>query len=113
MMRSKIVTVNGKSIKVQEKRIGELEELINNTLGNVKTDDLNNAINKEINFNTVFEILYDKLTEIFPELTQDDIKNAYPSELENLVQAFIDVNFFGIKKIIPGVMNLISLMQKQ
>lgn len=107
-MRSKIVTVNGKSITVQEKRIGELETLLNNFVAN---NDLKNMKPEDLGF----DFIYNNLTVIFPKLTEDDIKNAYPSEIEELIQAFIDTNFFGLKKIIPSIMYLIraGLMQKQ
>ena len=35
-------------------------------------------------------------------------KNAYMSEIEALVEAFIDVNFTGIKRLVKPLMNLIQ-----
>jgi len=43
---------------------------------------------------------------LFPELTADDVKNAYPSELETLLEAFVEVNFTGIKRLIGPLMGL-------
>ncbi|QCX32453.1 hypothetical protein FDN13_01365 [Caloramator sp. E03] len=112
-MRDRIVTVAGKNISVTEKKIGELEkltaELFPGSKGKIK--DIQKALN---NLEIDWDLLYDKLPIIFPELTKDDIKNAYMSEIESLVQGFIDVNFFGIKKIANQMMRLIqtSLQQK-
>jgi len=53
--------------------------------------------------------------QLFPELTKDDVKNAYMSELEALVEAFVNVNFFGIKKLIQPMLKMAQagLPQKQ
>lgn len=96
-MRTKSVTVNGKTVIVNEKRIGELK-----ALGNKYKDEFDNLI--KVNTaddltKAVSDIFYTKIPELFPVLTADDIDNAYPSELEELAGAFIDVNFTGIKKV--------------
>ena len=80
MPRNKIVEFAGKSINVQEKRIGELEiltsELFPQTKGKLK--NLDKALNDlEIDW----DLLYKKLPMIFPEITEDDVKNAYMSDL--------------------------------
>ncbi|KRQ86056.1 hypothetical protein ABG79_02188 [Caloramator mitchellensis] len=110
-MRDRIITVAGKNISVTEKKIGELEKLIAELFpgskGKISKITLENV-------DVDFDLIYDKLPIIFPELNKDDIKNAYMSELEALIQAFIDVNFFGIKKLMGTMMRLapISSMQK-
>ncbi|MDO6355111.1 hypothetical protein Q3V94_08470 [Caloramator sp. CAR-1] len=112
-MRDRIVTVAGKNISVTEKKIGELEkltaELFPASKGKIK--DIQKALN---NLEIDWDLLYDKLPIIFPELTKDDIKNAYMSEIEALLQAFVDVNFFGIKKIANQMIRFAqtSLQQK-
>jgi len=104
-MRNKIIEFAGKSINVQEKKIGELEiltkELFPSTEGSLK--NLDKALNDlEIDW----DLLYKKLPIVFPGITEDDVKNAYMSDLEKLIGAFIDVNFFAIKQMIPKLMAL-------
>jgi hypothetical protein len=102
-MRSEIVTVNGKKVTVKEKRVIELRtevapkifELFDGGLTGLDTADLIPA-------------LQEKVSEIFPELSPEDLDNCYPSEIEALVQAFINVNFGGLKKIIPKLSGLIK-----
>ncbi len=104
-MRNKIVKFAGKDINVQEKRIGELESLTKklfpSTKGKLK--DLDKALNDlEIDW----DLLYKKIPVIFQDITEDDVKNAYMSELEGLLGAFVDVNFFAIKQMLPKLMAL-------
>lgn len=104
-MRNKAVTVAGKTIDVQERRIGELKRLIADLFpgsgGKLSEVDPSKLFDMEID-----EILNTKLPEMFPGLTAEDIDNAYMSELEALFEAFIDVNFFGLKRLVTPLMNL-------
>jgi hypothetical protein len=107
-MRNKIIEFAGKSINVQEKRIGELEiltkELFPSTKGKLK--NLDKAMNDlEIDW----DLLYKKLPVIFPDISEEDVKNAYMSELEKLIGAFVDVNFFALKQMIPKLTALIQI----
>ena len=104
-MRNKIVKFADKDINVQEKRIGELEiltrELFPSTKGKLK--NLDKALNDlEIDW----DLLYKKLPVVFPDITEDDVKNAYMSDLEKLIGAFVDVNFFALKQMLPKLMLL-------
>lgn len=106
MPRSKVVTVNGKTITVREQRIGELETL---------ADKLGTSVDVILTANAagdlkriVKTVLTEKVPELFPELTPDDVLNAYPSEIEALVEAFVDVNFFGLKRLAGPVLGLIQ-----
>ena len=104
-MRNKIVKFADKDIDVKERRIGELEilvrELFPSTKGKLK--NLDKALNDlEIDW----DLLYKKLPIIFPEVTEDDVKNAYMSDLEKLIGAFVDVNFFALKQMIPKLILL-------
>ena len=105
MPRNKIVSIGEKKINVQERRIGELEilvrELFPSTKGKLK--NLDKALNDlEIDW----DLLYKKIPVIFQDITEDDVKNAYMSELEKLLGAFVDVNFFALKQMIPKLMLL-------
>jgi hypothetical protein len=105
MMRNKIVKFADKDIDVKERKIGELEilvrELFPATKGKLK--NLDKALNDlEIDW----DLLYKKLPVVFPDITEDDVKNAYMSDLEKLIGAFVDVNFFALKQMIPKLMAL-------
>ena len=108
MPRNKIVEFAGKSINVQEKRIGELEilvrELFPATKGKLK--NLDKALN---DLELDWDLLYKKLPVVFPDITEDDVKNAYMSDLEKLLGAFVDVNFFALKQMLPKLMNLAQI----
>lgn len=105
MPRNKIVKFAGKDINVQERRIGELEilvrELFPSTKGKLK--NLDKALN---DLELDWDLLYKKLPVVFPDITEDDVKNAYMSDLEKLIGAFVDVNFFAIKQMLPKLMAL-------
>jgi hypothetical protein len=107
MPRNKIVKFAGKDIDVQERRIGELEilvrELFPATKGKLK--NLDKALN---DLELDWDLLYKKLPVVFPDITEDDVKNAYMSDLEKLIGAFVDVNFFAIKQMIPKLMALVQ-----
>lgn len=107
MPRNKTVSVNGKDIIVQEKRIKELEGLVNKLFPGAKGKIANIDIEKAID-RIGFDLLYKEFPDIFTGLTKEDIQNAYPSELEELVEAFIDVNFTGIKRLVAPLMSLIQ-----
>lgn len=104
-MRNKAVTIASKTVDVQERRIGELKQLVADLFpgsgGNLANVDIGKILETNVN-----DLLYKKLPEVFPGLTEEDIDNAYPSEIEALVEAFVDVHFFGIKKLIGPLMNL-------
>ncbi len=106
-MRNKTVDFAGKKIRVEEKRIGELEKIIADLFpeskGNIQKVDLGKLLNQ-----ADFDLLYKKLPVIFPDITKDDVKNAYMSELEALVEAFVNVNFFGLKKLIQPMLKMVQ-----
>lgn len=106
-MRNKVVKFAGKEIRIEEKLIGELEKIVADLFpeskGNIQKVNLGKLLEQ-----AGFDLLYKKLPIIIPEITKDDVKNAYMSELEALVEAFIDVNFTGIKRLIGPLMNLIQ-----
>ena len=106
-MRNKIVKFADKDINVQERKIGELEilvrELFPSTKGKLK--NLDKALS---DLELDWDLLYKKLPVVFPDITEEDVKNAYMSDLEKLIGAFVDVNFFALKQMIPKLMLLVQ-----
>lgn len=107
-MRNKVVKVGDKEILVTEKRIKELKQLskdISISFNDLLKTNLDNKTTDDV-FNIIFEQLEDKVIILFPQLKAEDIEDAYISELEALLSAFIEVNFTGAKKVISQVMKL-------
>ena len=106
-MRNKTVEFAGKKIRVEEKRIGELEKIVADLFpeskGNIQKVDLGKLLEQ-----AGFDLLYKKLPVIFPDITKEDVKNAYMSELEQLIEVFVEVNFQGLKRLVGPLMNLIQ-----
>ena len=106
-MRNKTVEFAGKKIRVEEKRIGELEKIVAvlfpESKGNIQKIDLSKLLEQ-----AGFDLLYKKLPVIFPDITKEDVKNAYMSELEQLIEVFVEVNFTGLKRLIKPMMGLIQ-----
>lgn len=111
-MRSKQITINERTIVVKEKRVKELAELLEVMME--KADKVITADKPSDLKSMVVEAIGDKgLIIVFPELTQDDIENAYPSELEELIAAFIEVNFMGLKKVAAPLWTMVTAATKK
>lgn len=107
-MRIKNVEIAGKKIVVTEKTIGELKQLakeINIEFDSFIKTDTEGKMTADI-VDTAMGMLEDKVTQIFPQLTSEDIDNSYPSELEELIGGFVEVNFSSLKKVFSKVMNM-------
>ena len=105
MPRSKVVTVNGKTITVKESKIRELrDDVMPKLTGSISAEEL---AGKEIK--DIVPFLMSKITEIFPEVTEADIEESYMSELEALIEAWVNVNFTGIKRIYKPALALIKM----
>lgn len=106
MPKTKEVVVAGKTVIVSERKIKELKALANEVSGTV--DKVLKANTFDDVKTAVVELLGDKFPAMFPPLTAKDVEEAYPSELQSLVEAFIDLNFFALKRLIPGLMALVQ-----
>ena len=101
-MRTKIVKVADKDILIQEKTIGEIKKIINEL--NVDFSKLmQTEIEKDNFLNEVLLIIQDRIEILFPQLKDIDMDNVYISELENLIDGFLEVNFSMMKKVFMKV----------
>lgn len=111
-MRNKAVTIAGKTVDVQERRIGELKQLVADLFpgsgGKLSEIDPSKLFELDVD-----EILSTKLPELFPGLTAEDVDNAYMSELEALLGAFVDVNFFALKRLAQPLMQMAQIGMAQ
>ena len=97
-MRTKIVKVANKDILIQEKTIGEIKKIVNDL--NIDFSKLmQTELEKENFLNEVLLIIQDRIEILFPQLSNVDMDNVYISELETLIDGFLEVNFSMMKKI--------------
>ena len=101
-MRTKIVKVADKDILIQEKTIGEIKKIINEL--NIDFSKLmQTELEKENFLSEVLSIVQDRIEILFPQLKDIDMDNVYISELENLIDGFLEVNFSMLKKVFMKV----------
>ena len=60
-------------------------------------------LEKENFLNEVLLIIQDRIEILFPQLKDVDMDNVYISELERLVDGFLEVNFSMMKKVFMKV----------
>ena len=105
-MRTKIVKVADKDILIQEKTIGEIKKIVNDL--NIDFSKLmQTELEKENFLNEVLLIIQDRVEILFPQLKDVDMDNVYISELESLVDGFLEVNFSMMKKVFMKVTTMI------
>lgn len=101
-MRTKIVKVADKDILIQEKTIGEIKKIVNDL--NIDFSKLmQTELEKENFLSEVLLIIQDRIEILFPQLKDVDMDNVYISELESLVDGFLEVNFSMMKKVFMKV----------
>ena len=96
-MRTETVEINGKKIEIKEKRNRELQDMVKQFKTELSEVEIGENANSALM--SLFDFLKDKLLVLFPELTDEDLLDAYPSEIESLIEAFVTVNFTGIRKV--------------
>ena len=104
MARSKKVSVNDKEFIIKECRIKELEALIEKFKGDFEA--VSTIKSAEDLKSVVGALLRTRLPSLIPGLHADDISNAYPSEIEEALEGFIEVNFTGMRKLVSQIFNL-------
>lgn len=106
MPRTKKVPIGDKEITVTERKIKDLEALAIGLSGSL--DVILKADNSQTAIKGVTNILYEQLPVIFPEVSKEDIQEGYISDIENLASAFIELHFFALKRMLPGLMALVQ-----
>lgn len=99
-MRTDKVTIGGKEIIIREKLIKELKQDIFPKIEPAWQLILQGKVA------TIADTLADQLQAIFPELNNVDLDECYPSEIEAFMEAWVDVNFIGLKRIAQPLMSL-------
>ena len=109
-MRRQSVKIAGKIVQINELRVSELKALIEK----VGADFLKTEFGAgQVNYmDASIRFLQDHVSVVFPDLTGEDLENAYPSEIEALVEGFIDVNFFGVRRIAGSVLEFAERMAR-
>lgn len=103
-MRTQTVTVNGKQVTVKEAKIKEFKEVIlPRVFGMLEGVEL-----KDKQVVDLIPLFAEKVAEFFPELSEADVEEAYPSEIEGLIEAYINVNFSGLKKMAKPLFGLLK-----
>ena len=106
MPKSIDITLGGKKYTVYECTIETLE----NFAGDIATlvDTMFTADKAIEAKDAATQLLYEKIPKLFPDITKEKIKKSYPSELEALATAFIDLHFFTLKRWISPLMAVIQ-----
>jgi hypothetical protein len=106
-MRTKTVTVNGKKVTVKESRVSEIKnDILPKVFSTLEGLDIKGSL-QDKQVTDLIPLFAEKVSEFFPEVSAEDIEDAYPSEIEELVKAFIEVNFSGLKKILIPALSLL------
>lgn len=106
MPKSIDITLAEKKYTVYECKIKTLEAF---------ADDAAAVVDKMFKADTIAdgkdalkELLFEKVPKLFPGITKEMIREAYPSELEEMVQAFTDLHFFALKRLTGPLMAVIQ-----
>ena len=102
-MRTKTVTIADVNIIISEYKIKKLKEEVLPKLGPAW-----NAL-KDVDTAKIIDALGDQFKVIFPELKNIDLDDCYPSEIENFVEAWIEVNFTGLKRLVGPLLYFVKL----
>ena len=101
-MRSKSIEIAGKDIVIRERKIGYLKETllpkIEPAWGSIVAGEIMDLVDN----------LGAQMVEIFPELQGIELEECYPSEIEDFMEAWIDVNFTGLKRLLKPLWSLIQ-----
>ena len=110
MARKKEATINGKTIVIMEYRVRELEALLDTLKGDF---DLVTSVKSSDDLKKAFQVLFlERLPQIIPTITAEDVREAYPSELEEILEGFVEVNFTGMRKVVGKLFSVASAVSR-
>jgi len=104
-MRSKSIEIAGKEIVIRESKIKEIKENLIPRIGTAWTEIAKGDITG------IVDRFGEQLPEVFPELKGVELDELYPSEVEAFVEAWIEVNFTGVKRLVGPLLSLAKLGQ--
>ena len=105
-MRIKEIEIGGQKVTIKEKKIKTLK---NETLAQLPKAF--EAIKAASMGAELVDALQFQVKEFFPELKDIDLEECYPSEIEEFLEAWSDVNFTGLKRLFGPLMSLAMLGQ--
>lgn len=107
MPRSKEIILGEKTFTIYECKIKTLEKFAGEAalVVDVLFKDGSKAVEAK---DAVLELLYEQIPKLFSGITKEDIMEAYPSEIEELVQAFVDLHFFALKRLAGPLLTVIQ-----
>jgi len=103
-MREKQVTLGDKTIIIREVTVGDLRKRVLPTI--IKAFSSFNANAPITALVGEADKILGLIPQVIPDVTSEMLEKAYMSELENLVQSWIDVNFHGLKTLLESFTNL-------
>ena len=106
-MRSKDIVIGGQQVTIKEKKIKTLKE---ETF--TKLPKAFEAIKAASMGEELVDALQLQVKEFFPELKDIDLEDCYPSEIEEFLEAWSDVNFTGLKRLFGPLMSLAQMGQR-
>jgi alpha-L-fucosidase len=102
-MRTKTVTIGGAALTLKEYKIKQLKDDIIPKIGSSW------AVLKDSDTSKLIDAIGDQMKSIFPELANIDLDNCFPSEIETFLEAWIEVNFSGIRRLLGPVLYFAKL----
>jgi len=103
-MREKQVALGDKTIIIREVTVGDLRKRVLPTIVKAFSSfDVNAPVTDLVKES---DKILGLIPQVIPDVTPEMLEKAYMSELENLVQSWIDVNFHGLKTLLGSFTNL-------
>lgn len=101
-MRTQTVNIGGQNVIIREMLIKDIKQ---NLLPKIEPA-YNAIISGQVK--DVVDNLGDQMQDIIPELAAVNLDECYPSEVESFIEAWINVNFTGLKRILKPLLSLLN-----
>jgi hypothetical protein len=107
-MRTKVVTINDIQITIKEKKIRDLKERV--------LPKIEPALDSIMKSDTtrIIDTVGDQFNDFFPELSENgvDLEDCYLSDIEAFLEAWVEVNFSGLKRLFGQLLSLTKTGQR-